>query len=167
MPYPMYPSYLKFSPPSFIIPFKKCNLFSHLLFERYIYFSTAHVIIENWQTWNHFCSIKKWKFKPIWFKKWITKSSLVYFLYFFQFHNDFSEASCYLTQDWSIYLLNRRCTFSGICFEEKYDYRGRVAYNMSNTTCASHLYRTLKNNDNNDITFVLVHPKKKCPAARE
>ena len=30
MLYPMFPSYLKFSPPSFIIPFKKYNLFSHL-----------------------------------------------------------------------------------------------------------------------------------------
>ena len=30
MLYPMFQSYLKFSAPSFIIPFKKCNLFSHL-----------------------------------------------------------------------------------------------------------------------------------------
>ena len=32
---------------------------------------------------------------------------------------------------------------------------------MSNTTEAIHLHRTLKNNDNNDITIVLAHPKKK------
>ena len=51
MLYPMSPSYLKFSLPSFIIPFKKCITSPiFLLFERYICFSTADVIIENWQT---------------------------------------------------------------------------------------------------------------------
>ena len=51
MLYRISPSYLKFSLPSFIIPFKKCITSPiFLLFERYICFSTADVIIENWQT---------------------------------------------------------------------------------------------------------------------
>ena len=51
MLYPMSPSYLRFSLSSFIILFKKCITSPiFLLFERYICFSTAHVIIENWQT---------------------------------------------------------------------------------------------------------------------
>ena len=38
---------------------------------------------------------------------------------------------------------------------------------MSKRTQSCHLYRTLKNNDNNDITVVLVHPKKKKMPCRQ